>query len=113
MLLHHTASNLEQSAPNGCSICSTIVDLVRYKIDELDYYRRSGIAIIRSSEDPCDEDSLVLEILYFVDGKVEQKASRLRADLLLLPCHSKHFHFLFLFYLNTASGPRSVCSSWV
>lgn len=66
-------------------------------MNELHYYRRSGIAIIRLSEDPCDEDSLVLEISYFVDCKVERKASRLRADLLLLPCHSKHFHFLFLF----------------
>lgn len=99
---HHHITELETSALNGCALCEVLANSIRDKRDELsestkdNISRLSGIAIVRPSQWACDvEDSLVLQITYFVDGKVEKEAYSCSVDVLLLPYQSTG---LLIFY---------------
>ena len=92
---HHTIAELEQSARNGCNLCRTLVDIVRDKTHELEEPIKKvlpqllGIVIVRPYNNVGDnQESIVLEISYFIDGKVEQETYGFSVDILLLPCQS-------------------------
>ena len=101
---YHTITDLQESARNGCSLCTAFADLVHDKLKALDdsteefVSRLSGIVIVRPSQDACDvSNSLVLEISYFVDGTIEEDSCCFSVDLLLLSHQSEHFAHLFVF----------------
>jgi hypothetical protein len=93
---HHTIAGLEQSARNGCHLCTILVDIVRREIQQLEestdevLSRLVGIIIVRpSNEDSDGQESITLEISYFIDGRVEEEAYVFSVDTLLIPHQSK------------------------
>jgi hypothetical protein len=89
---HHSIARLEHSALSGCCLCAALADVVRDKLSRLEdstenyVSQLSAIAIVRQARDACDvENSLVLAISYFLDGKIEEDSYGFSVELILLP----------------------------
>jgi hypothetical protein len=78
---HHSILDLEESARNGCHLCTVIWDIVPDKIEELEsaakenLARLIGVVVVRPyNEDDVSREDVALEISYFVDGEVVREA---------------------------------------
>ncbi|KAH0562579.1 hypothetical protein GP486_002736 [Trichoglossum hirsutum] len=88
---HLSIQSLEESALNGCHLCTTIWDRVSNRVGELetstkeDLSRLIGVIIVRpSNEDIAGQGSVALDVSYFIDGEIAQNTYVFTADFLLV-----------------------------
>ena len=85
---HHSVTGLKQSAENGCNLCMALWDIVCDRACGLERPNGEtldplpGIIIIRPYND--GEEMFILEISYFVDGKVKKEAHVFTVGMLMI-----------------------------
>ena len=87
---HHAIPSLESSALDGCALCALLKEIVFTRIEELDenvVAQLVGVAVVRPSNE--HNEGVVLEIAYFIDGKIAQEAYKFGVGLLLFPCQGE------------------------
>lgn len=104
---HHSVENLKASAQNGCNLCALLRETVIAKMESLDLEESVitslvGIVVVRpSSANSRHEGTLVLEVSFFVDAKVEGRAYKLAIEVLLIPYRGEVLSPAIFFFVHS------------